>query len=129
LANAMPGLKPRAKTIVELADKARFYVASRPIRPAADAAKALTPEARQRLAALGAGLADVGDDTWTAEILENGLRDFAERQGVKLGAVAQPLRAALTGSLASPGIFEVMEVLGRNESLARINDAAVRQSL
>jgi glutamyl-tRNA synthetase len=129
LANAMPGLKPRAKTIVELVDKARFYVASRPIRPAADAAKALTPEARQRLAALGAGLADVGDDTWTAEILENGLRDFAERQGVKLGAVAQPLRAALTGSLASPGIFEVMEVLGRNESLARINDAAVRQSL
>ena len=51
------------------------------------------------------------------------MRDFAAVQGVKLGAVAQPLRAALTGSLASPGIFEVMEVLGREESLARIADA------
>jgi glutamyl-tRNA synthetase len=124
LASAMPGLKPRAKTIVELAEKARFYVAPRPIRPLADAAKALTPEARQRLAVLGAGLSEVGDDVWTAEILEAELRRFAERQEVKLGAVAQPLRAALTGSLASPGIFEVMQVLGRDESLARINDAA-----
>jgi glutamyl-tRNA synthetase len=124
LANAMPGLKPRAKTIVELAEKARFYVAPRPIRLAADAAKALSREARQRLAALGAGLAESGDDTWTADILESRLRRFAELQGVKLGVVAQPLRAALTGSLASPGIFEVMQVLGRDESLARINDAA-----
>ena len=120
----MPGLKPRAKTIIELAEKARFYVAPRPIHPAADAAKALTTDARQRLAALGSGLAQSGDDSWTAEILEARLRSFAEMQGVKLGAVAQPLRAALTGSLASPGIFEVMQVLGRDESLARINDAA-----
>jgi glutamyl-tRNA synthetase len=124
LANAMPGLKPRARTIVELADKARFYVAPRPIRPAADAAKALTPEACGRLGALGAGLADLSDDVWTTELLEAELRKFAEAQGVKLGAVAQPLRAALTGSLASPGIFEVMQVLGRDESLARINDVA-----
>jgi glutamyl-tRNA synthetase len=122
----MPGLKPRAKTIVELADKARFYVAPRPIRPAVDAAKALTPEARGRLGALDSDLAECSDDTWVAEILEARLRNFAERQGVKLGAVAQPLRAALTGSLASPGLFEVMEVLGRDESLARIKDAAER---
>jgi glutamyl-tRNA synthetase len=73
---------------------------------------------------LDSDLAECGDDSWIAEILETRLRDFAERQGVKLGAVAQPLRAALTGSLASPGIFEVMQVLGRVESLARINDAA-----
>ncbi len=59
-----------------------------------------------------------------AAALEAALREFAERNGVKLGAVAQPLRAALTGSLASPGIFEVMEVLGREESLGRIADAA-----
>jgi glutamyl-tRNA synthetase len=121
LLRAMPGLKPRAKTIVELAEKARFYVAPRPIPPAADAAKALTPEARDKLGALAADLAAV---EWQAAPLEAKLRDFAERGGHKLGAVAQPLRAALTGSLASPGIFEVMEVLGREESLARIEDAA-----
>jgi glutamyl-tRNA synthetase len=56
--------------------------------------------------------------------LEAQVRDFAVTKGVKLGAVAQPLRAALTGSLASPGIFEVMAVLGRDESLGRIADAA-----
>jgi glutamyl-tRNA synthetase len=82
LANAMPGLKPRAKTIAELTDRARFYVSPRPIRQAADAAKSLTPEARQRLAALGAGLAESGDDTWTADILEGRLRSFADAQGV-----------------------------------------------
>jgi glutamyl-tRNA synthetase len=105
-------------------EKARFYVAPRPLQPAADAAKALTPEARRRLGALGAGLGGFGAAEWTAEILEAELRKFADAQAVKLGAVAQPLRAALTGSLASPGIFEVMEVLGRDESLARIGDAA-----
>jgi len=88
---------------------------------AADAAKALTPEARDSLGALAADLAAV---EWRAQSLEEKLRHFAERGGLKLGAVAQPLRAALTGSLASPGIFEVMEVLGREESLARIADAA-----
>src|SRR5436190_13188526 len=121
LARALPGLKPRAKTIVELADKARFYVAPRPIRPAPEAAKLLTGEARQLLGLLAADL-DAGD--WQAGAIEQRLRDFAGGKNLKLGAVAQPLRAALTGSLASPGIFEVMEVLGRDESLARITDAA-----
>jgi glutamyl-tRNA synthetase len=121
LLKAMPGLKPRARTIVELADKARFYVAPRPIRPGPDGAKVLTPEARARLAAL---VANLGSVEWCATPLEAALRDFAERDGSKLGAVAQPLRAALTGSLASPGIFEVMEVLGRDETLARIADAS-----
>src|SRR5207253_11422759 len=101
----MPGLKPRAKTIVELAEKADFYVPPRPIRPGADAAKALTPEARAHLGALAAEIARA---EWQAQPLEARLRDFADAAGVKLGAVAQPLRAALTGSLASPGIFEVM---------------------
>jgi glutamyl-tRNA synthetase len=121
LSKAMPGLKPRAKTIVELAEKAKFYVATRPIKPAADAAKVLTIDARTRLAALGTDLAAAD---WDAATLEAALRDFAGAQGIKLGAIAQPLRAALTGSLASPGIFEVMEALGRDESLGRIADAA-----
>ena len=124
LLQAMPGLKPRAKTIVDLAQKARFYVAKRPIPIAADAAKALTGEARERLGALGVALAPLGEPEWTASVLEAELRRFAEDGGVKLGAIAQPLRGALTGSLASPGLFEVMEVLGRDESLARIEDAA-----
>jgi glutamyl-tRNA synthetase len=124
LARAMPELKPRAKTIVELAEKARFYVMKRPIRPSGDAAKMLTAEARERLGGLAADFADLADAEWRAGVLDKRLRGFADAQGVKLGAVAQPLRAALTGSLASPGIFEVMEVLGRDESLGRIADAA-----
>jgi glutamyl-tRNA synthetase len=121
LLKAMPGLKPRAKTLVELADKARFYVAPRPIAPSPDAARQLTATARQLLGELGADLAEAD---WHAPMLEQKLRDFAAGKGIKLGAVAQPLRAALTGSLASPGIFEVMEVLQRDESLARISDVA-----
>ncbi len=124
LLKAMPGLKPRAKTIVELAEKALFYVAPRPIRLAPDAAKALTAEARELLGALAVDLGDLGGVEWRSAALEERLRDFAGAHGVKLGAVAQPLRAALTGSLASPGIFEVMEVLGREESLGRVADAA-----
>src|SRR3954454_22198874 len=124
LLKAMPGLKPRARTIVELAQKARFYIAPRPIPLAADAAKALTPEARERLGALREALAPLAKPEWTAQVLEAELRRFAEGGGLKLGAIAPPLRAALTGSLASPGLFEVMEVLGREESLARIEDAA-----
>ncbi len=121
LLKAMPGLRPRAKTIVELAEKARFYVSARPIRPAPDAEKLLTGEARRLLGGLGERLADT---EWEAAPLEQKLRDFAAANGVKLGAVAQPLRAALTGTTASPGIFEVMEVLGRDEALGRIADAA-----
>ncbi|HYM73327.1 MAG TPA: glutamate--tRNA ligase [Stellaceae bacterium] len=120
IARALPGLKPRAKTIVELSEKARFYVASRPIAPAADAAKLLTAEAR---ALLGDLIGNLADADWQAAVIEARLRDFVVEKGVKLGSVAQPLRAALTGSLASPGIFEVMEVLGREETLGRIEDA------
>jgi len=121
LLRAIPELKPRARTLVELAEKAAFYVASRPISPAADAAKLLTPEARHLLGELGGGLTA---SDWRATSLEAQLRDFVTEKGLKLGAVAQPLRAALTGSTASPGIFEVMEVLGRDETLGRIADAA-----
>jgi glutamyl-tRNA synthetase len=121
LLRAMPALKPRAKTIVELAEKALFYVAPRPIRPAADAALLLTADARSLLGELSG---EIGTGDWQIATLETRLRDFVAGKGLKLGAVAQPLRAALTGSLASPGIFEVMEVLGRDETLARLRDAA-----
>jgi glutamyl-tRNA synthetase len=121
LLKAMAGLKPRAKTIVELAEKAWFYVAPRPIRPSADAAKLLNAEARHLLGEL-AGSLNGGE--WRAGALEQRLREFANSKNAKFGAVAQPLRAALTGSTASPGIFEVMEALGRDESLGRIVDAA-----
>jgi glutamyl-tRNA synthetase len=121
LVRAMRELKPRAKTLAELADRARFYVAARPVRPSPDAAKLLSPEARVLLGELSDQLA-ISD--WEPAVLESSVRDFTAAKGLKLGAVAQPLRAALTGSLASPGIFEVMDVLGREETLGRLTDAA-----
>jgi glutamyl-tRNA synthetase len=116
---AMPGLKPRAKTLVELAEIAHFYVVDRPI-PMEDKAKALLAPAKQLLEELAAALQDC---VWDAATLEAAVRAYAESHGLKLGAAAQPLRAALTGSAASPPIFEVMAVLGRDESLARLADA------
>jgi glutamyl-tRNA synthetase len=121
LLKAMAGLKPRAKTIVQLAEKAWFYVAPRPIQPSPDAAKLLNAEARRLLGELAGSL---NGAEWQAGALEQRLREFADSNNTKFGAVAQPLRAALTGSSASPGIFEVMEALGRDESLGRIVDAA-----
>jgi glutamyl-tRNA synthetase len=117
---AMPGLKPRAKTLVELADIAHFYVAPRPI-PIDDKAKALLAPAKQLLGDLASQLSKV---SWDAATLEAAVRSFAESRDLKLGAAAQPLRAALTGSTASPPIFEVMDVLGRDESIARLADAS-----
>jgi glutamyl-tRNA synthetase len=121
LCRAMPELKLRPKTLVELAQNAQFLVAERPIIADAKAAKLLTSEARQRLAALVPVLAN---REWRAGTLEETVRAFAAENGLQLGAIAQPLRAALTGSAASPGIFFVMEVLGPDEALARIGDAA-----
>jgi glutamyl-tRNA synthetase len=123
LAAAMPGLKERAKTLVELIESARFLYADRPIM-LDDKAKALiTAEARSLLGSLTRDLAMV--DPWSAQGAEAAVRAVAERSGVKLGAVAQPLRAALTGRTTSPGIFDVLAVLGKAESLARLGDQAV----
>jgi glutamyl-tRNA synthetase len=120
---AMPGLKERAKTLVELIESARFLYADRPIL-LDDKAKALiTPEARSLLGSLTRDLAMV--DPWSAQGAEAAVRAVAERSGVKLGAVAQPLRAALTGRTTSPGIFDVLAVLGKAESLARLGDQAI----
>jgi glutamyl-tRNA synthetase len=122
LEQAMPGLKPRAKTLVELVDQARYLFVQRPLEMDAKAQKQLTPEARQHLAALHTHFAAL--DAWSAETLEAGVRAYAESNGVKLGQIAQPLRAALTGRTVSPGIFDVLDVLGREESLARLADQA-----
>jgi glutamyl-tRNA synthetase len=124
ITEAMPAIKLRARTIQELANNARFYIRLRPIELTKNAEQLLTPEARQLLRELSTGLTD---EAWQAAALEARLRAFVGAKGVKLGAVAQPLRAALTGTLASPGIFEVMEVLGREETLGRIADAVAER--
>jgi glutamyl-tRNA synthetase len=121
---AMPGLKPRAKTLAELADHAHFYVAPRPIPLDGKAQALLAGAAPGMLGELAEALAQT---EWTAPALEDAIRGFVDRRGLKLGAVAQPLRAALVGSTVSPPIFEVMQGLGRDETLARLADAAVRR--
>jgi glutamyl-tRNA synthetase len=117
---AMPGLKERAKTLVELADGAAFLFAARPL-PVEEKAKALLMGNQDVLKDALAALKEV-DGEWSAAATEAKIRTFAEEKGLKLGAVAQPLRAALTGRTTSPGVFDVLAVLGRNESLARIAD-------
>jgi glutamyl-tRNA synthetase len=120
LARAMPGLKERAKTLVELADGAAFLFLERPLALDAMAEKHLTAEARAMLGRLAAALKAVAP--WEAARLEEAVRAFAAGQNLGLGKVAQPLRAALTGRTTSPGIFDVLALLGREESLARLAD-------
>jgi glutamyl-tRNA synthetase len=117
LTAAMPMLKTRAKTLVELTDKAEFLFAEGPRAPDAAAAAVLTTDARARLGRLSDALAAAA---WDAPSLEAAAREFAEAEGAKLGDIAQPLRAALTGRTASPPIFEAMAVLGKEEALTRI---------
>jgi glutamyl-tRNA synthetase len=122
LERAMPGLKERAKTLIELLDSADYLFVARPL-PLDDKARKLLDEAGQ--ATLGALLPALeAVEPWRPEALEACVRAFAEATDRKLGKVAQPLRAALTGRATSPGIFDVLEVLGREESLARIADHA-----
>ncbi|HLJ64192.1 MAG TPA: glutamate--tRNA ligase [Stellaceae bacterium] len=123
LAAAMPGLKPRAKTLVELTQNARFYVETPPIPIDDKAASLLTPEVLPHLRALRARLAAT---PWNDAALEEEVRRYAETAELKLGAVAQPLRAALAGSTSSPPIFEVMRVLGRAQTLARLDHVETR---
>ena len=119
---AMPSLKERAKTLIDIIDGGRFLWADRPIQLDEKAEGLLNADARALLSAVAAELAAV--EPWTPEATERAVRGFAERHGAKLGAVAQPLRAALTGRTTSPGIFEVLTVLGKSESLARLADQA-----
>ncbi|MFK4872077.1 glutamate--tRNA ligase [Novosphingobium sp. ZW T3_23] len=122
LAQAMPVLKVRAKDLNELAEGAEFLFAKRPLAFSEKAQALLTDEARGRLAAMHERLS--GQSEWTLEALEGNLKAMAEDLGLGLGKLAQPLRAALTGQTTSPGIFDVLVLLGREESLARIGAQA-----
>ncbi len=126
LVRAMPELKARAHTILELAEGARFLFAARPLDIDAAAAALLTDDARALLAAAHNKLVAIAK--WDGESLEAAIREVAEERDVKLGKLAQPLRAALTGRTTSPGIFDVLALLGKDESLARIADQMVERT-
>jgi glutamyl-tRNA synthetase len=115
----MPVLKGRAKTLVDLLESTRFLIAARPLALDDKAAALLDSKSRALLRGL---LATLRDKPWSAADLEATVKAFAEREGVSLGTVAQPLRAALTGSATSPPIFDVLNALGEEESLRRIED-------
>ncbi len=119
---AMPGLKERAKTLIEIIESGRFLFAQRPLPLDAKASEILSAEAKTHIAALLPRLAALKE--WTSHEAEAVVRVYAEEIGAKLGQIAQPLRAALTGKSTSPGIFDVLQVLGRRESLARLADQA-----
>ncbi|MFC3174275.1 glutamate--tRNA ligase [Novosphingobium bradum] len=118
LTKAMPVLKVRAKDLGELAAGAAFLFAVRPLALEEKAATLLTAEARDLLARLVQSLSTQSD--WTSAALEATLKALAAEWGLGLGKLAQPLRAALTGQTTSPGIFDVLVLLGKDESLARI---------
>ena len=117
---ALPELQPRAKTVLELIDLAQFIYAVRPLIIETSAGQQLTPDSRAMLKEFGDVLAGLND--WSVPAIEAAARVFAEARGLKLGKLAQPLRAALTGRTISPGIFEVMILIGRTEALARLQD-------
>lgn len=117
---AMPELKPRAKNLHEIADGAMFLFAARPLAMEDKAAALLEGDGTRLLGRVHDRLTAVTD--WSAEALDAAVRAVAEAEGIGLGKVAQPLRAALTGRTTSPGIFDVLVLLGRDESLARLAD-------
>jgi glutamyl-tRNA synthetase len=120
-AAALPGLKERAKTLPELIDGALFLVTPRPLKLDDKAVKLLDADAKAANAALVALLSGPTVE-WKADTLEATVKAYVEETGAKLGKVAQPLRAALTGRAVSPPVFDVMAVLGRVETLARLKD-------
>jgi glutamyl-tRNA synthetase len=122
LALALPGLKERAKTLLELLDQASFLFVSRPIVMDEKAGKVLDAEARKQIGLLIPRLQSVAP--FEAQPIEAEVRKFAEETGIKLGKVAQPLRAALTGRSVSPPVFDVMHALGPDEAIARLRDQA-----
>ncbi|MGB3026048.1 glutamate--tRNA ligase [Paradevosia shaoguanensis] len=117
---ALPELQPRAKTVLELIDLAQFIYAQRPLPIDESASSQLTPESRAMIGDFAEILRGLND--WSVSAIDAAARAFAEARGLKLGKVAQPLRAALTGRTVSPGIFEVMVLIGKQEALDRLSD-------
>jgi len=117
---ALPELQPRAKTVLELIDLAQFIYAQRPLPIDESALSQLTPESRAMIGDFAEILRGLND--WSVSAIDAAARAFAEARGLKLGKVAQPLRAALTGRTVSPGIFEVMVLIGKQEALDRLSD-------
>jgi glutamyl-tRNA synthetase len=122
LARAMPVLKVRAKNLNEVVEGAAFLFAKRPLAMTEKAAQLLEGDARSNLRKLHVALA--GENDWTSEALEATTKALAEELGLGLGKLAQPMRAALTGTTTSPGIFDVLVLLGRDEALARLDAQA-----
>jgi len=118
LKRGMPGLKQRAKTLVELAENALFYVA--PFSVENEAQKLLEGDGQDILQLMEGHLASLPEVQWTEKGLEDYAREIAEEKDLKLGKVAQPLRAALTGKTVSPSVFEILHVLGKDKSLERL---------
>ncbi len=125
LVRAMPELKPRAHDLNQLADGAAFLFTTRPIEIDEKAGALLSQELRGHLALAHKALS--GLSQWDHDSLDAAVREVAETSGLKLGKLAQPLRAALTGRTTSPGIFDVLLLLGKDESLARIADQMLEQ--
>jgi len=120
LTRGLGGVKQRSRTLVELLDNLLFYARSGAPPIADDKARAqLTPEAKALLAKLAVAL-EAEAANWSEKQVEDAIRRFAEAESVKLGQVAQPLRVALSGSTVSPGIFEVLAILGPAETKARL---------
>lgn len=122
LSRAMNVLKDRAKIIPDIIEKAHFILSDRPFKPDAGASQQLDPVSRGMLNRLTARLRDV---SWEKDSLEALVRNFADSESLKLGAVAQPLRAALTGRTISPSVFDVMMLIGQTETIARLEDISV----
>ncbi|MDC0189859.1 glutamate--tRNA ligase [Rhodospirillales bacterium] len=118
--SGMSGLKERAKNIDELAKNAEFYACRRPITLSDKALKALDASGKSHLNNLQIELGSI--ENWSGLSLNDAIVKYAKKKDIKLGVIAQPLRAALTGNTVSPGIFEILAVLGKEQSLARIND-------
>ena len=119
LQKAMPSLKERSKKIPQIIDKAHFILSSRPITPDEKSSALLTTEAISLLQELTPHLQNA---SWSREALEQSVASFAEAKDTKLGKLAQPLRAALAGRTVSPSVFDMMLILGREETLARLQD-------
>ncbi len=125
LERLLPSLKTRANNLVELTDNSLFLFSVRPISIDSKAAKLITPNSRELMATLAGELNNLTN--WNPDSLDTTIRSFADNHDMKMGKIAQPLRAVLTGKTVSPGIFDVMSALGKEETLVRMSDIAIAE--